>query len=153
MRVAENRYFYLNWLDRIGRYLIAAIFLSAAIPKLLNLNGFAEIIGAYGILPSDFLLPAAVLLVILEIVFAFTVFFNSNKGKLGSLALLLVFIIVLSYAVYAGLDIDCGCFGPEDPERQAFSGLRTALVRDVFMVSVLLYSLWFCTYKDRIINQ
>jgi hypothetical protein len=36
-----------------------------------------------------------------------------------------------------GLDVDCGCFGPEDPEAEAFHGLRTALYRDLFMLAAV----------------
>jgi hypothetical protein len=57
--------------------------------------------------------------------------------------MLLLFIGVLSYGLYAGLDIDCGCFGPEDPEHLAFSGLRTALLRDFLFCIPVLYSFWY----------
>jgi hypothetical protein len=57
--------------------------------------------------------------------------------------LLLLFIGVLSYAVWLGLDIDCGCFGPEDPEHRAFAGLRMALFRDVLLSIPVLYLFWY----------
>jgi hypothetical protein len=62
----------------------------------------------------------------------------------GSLALitglLVLFMVVLGYGIWMGLDVDCGCFGPEDPEAEAFHGLRLSLFRDlVMMAGVFLY--------------
>ena len=57
--------------------------------------------------------------------------------------LLVLFIVVLSYGMYLGLDVDCGCFGPEDPERDAFSGLGWAVTRDFMFLIAAAYSWWF----------
>ncbi len=38
-----------------------------------------------------------------------------------------------------GLDVDCGCFGAEDPEAEAFHGLRTALYRDLVMMAGIVF--------------
>jgi hypothetical protein len=68
----------------------------------------------------------------------------------GSLALitglLVLFITILWYAIWIGLDVDCGCFGPEDIESKAFHGLRLSLFRDMVMLggAVFLYGWrWF----------
>jgi len=55
--------------------------------------------------------------------------------------MLLMFIAVLIYGIHLGLDIDCGCFGPEDPE-QAYKGLKVALVRDAVMMAALVFIYW-----------
>ena len=59
---------------------------------------------------------------------ALGLFFNRRWAKVWAAVLLILFIAVLGYGIWLGLDIDCGCFGPGDPEHDAFSGLRTALV-------------------------
>ncbi len=61
----------------------------------------------------------------------------------GEKRLLLLFIGVLSYAIRLGLDIDCGCFGPEDPEHRAFAGLKLALFRDFLLFIPVLYLFWY----------
>lgn len=137
----------LWWFDILGRSLVGVIFLVAAVPKLFDINGFSEVINAYGMLPDFLIMPSAIIIPILEIVLAIGVIFNRRREKIGSAMLLLLFIAVLSYAIYLGLDIDCGCFGPEDPEHTAFMGLRVALWRDLFMLLILIYSLWF--WSDR----
>ena len=62
------------------------------------------------------------------------------KGSLGMiLVLILIFVFVLVHALNMGYDIDCGCFGPNDPELKAFASIRTALARDLFMIAIVLY--------------
>jgi hypothetical protein len=46
-----------------------------------------------------------------------------------------LFIAVLAYGLWMGLDVDCGCFGPEDPEAEAFHALRLSFYRDLLMLT------------------
>lgn len=146
MVISEKRERML-WVDRLCRWGISLFFLVAAVPKLFNVTEFAAVIDAYGILPDPFLLPMAVVLPVMEIVLAVGLLLNRFSSKIGIAVLLLVFIAILSYAIRLGLDIDCGCFGPEDPESQAFHGLKTALIRDIAMLLPLAYSLWCHRYR------
>ena len=58
------------------------------------------------------------------------------EGSLaGITGLLVLFIIILGYGIRMGLDVDCGCFGPDDPEAKAFHGLRVSLYRDLAMLA------------------
>lgn len=143
----NNRHNVLWWLDVLGRCSLGTIFLFAAVPKLFDIQGFAAVINAYAVLPQILVLPTALLLPATEIVLAVGLFFNHWHCKLGTAALLLGFIVLLSYSIGQGLDIDCGCFGPEDPEHEAFHGLRTALGRDIAMLLPLVYSLWYQKYR------
>jgi len=52
---------------------------------------------------------------------------------LGSL--LGLFIAILGYGIWMGLDVDCGCFGPEDHEAEAFHILKISLYRDLIMLA------------------
>lgn len=130
----------LLWVDRLCRWGMGVFFLVAAVPKLFDVVGFAKVIGAYAILPEPFLVPVAVILPVIEIGLAVGLLRNHSPAKIGLALLLLLFIAVLSYAIWLGLDIDCGCFGPEDPESQAFHGLKTSLVRDVAMLLFVAFS-------------
>lgn len=131
------------WLDRAARWLVAAVFVYAGLPKITDPVLFSQIIGAYGLLPEIFLLPAAVLLPMAELAAAILLLCGRREGVWLAAAMLLLFIAVLSYGIYSGLDIDCGCFGPEDPEHLAFSGLRTALLRDLLFCIPVLYCLLY----------
>ncbi len=136
----------LCWGDRLARWSIAFIFLAAAIPKLFDIPEFAAVIKAYAILPEALLLPTAIVLPVVEVLLAVGLFANAWKSKVGSVVLLLLFLAFLAHAIWLGLDIDCGCFGPEDPEYTAFNGLRGALLRDLLMFLPLGYSFWYDRY-------
>ncbi len=129
------------WGDRLTRWGISCVFFYAGIKKFQDLHHFASEIDAYGILPELLVLPLAVMLPLVEILLAAGLILNGLKSKIGLVMLLLLFIVILSYAIWLGLDIDCGCFGPEDPETEAFSGLRTALTRDLFILALLTWSI------------
>ncbi len=137
----------LFWGDRLSRWSVGLFFLFAAVPKIFDVHGFAKIIEAYAFLPDILIMPVAVILPIIEILLAIGLLCNSWKSKLGCAILLTLFIVLLSYSLWIGLDIDCGCFGPEDPEFSAFHGLRTALVRDILMFLPLAYSFWYHKYR------
>lgn len=137
----------MYWGDRLARWSIAIIFCAAAIPKLFAVREFAAVIKAYAILPEALLLPTAVVLPVVEIMLAVGLFANSWKSKVGSVVLLLLFLAFLAHAIWLGLDIDCGCFGPEDPEYTAFHGLRGAFLRDLLMFLPLGYSFWYNRYR------
>lgn len=132
----------LKWIERGGRWLLAMVWFFAAVPKLANPPQFAQTIAAYGLLPDGMVLFAAIVLPVLELVAAFLLLRKHPTGLYLTAFLLLLFIGVLSYGLHLGLDIDCGCFGPEDPEHKAFSGLRSALIRDLLLVVPLAYSFW-----------
>ena len=57
-----------------------------------------------------------------------------RRGSLTAIAILLgLFLLALSYAVWMEMDIDCGCFTVE--ELNARTGVKTALVRDLFLAA------------------
>ena len=124
----------ISYLDIFCRLSLAVMFVVAGVPKIFHPLVFATSIEAYGILPEFLILPAAIILPLIEVVLAVALICNRKEGLWGSIALLLIFIAALGYAIYMGLDIDCGCFGPEDPEAHLFSNIREAIVRDVVFV-------------------
>ena len=130
-------------LDTLARWGLALIFLWAGIPKLFAPNAFAQVVGAYGLLPDPLILPVAVILPAAEVLIAFGLLVKHQRSLLAAAALLVLFIAVLSYGILLGLDIDCGCFGPEDPEHEAFAGLRLALGRDILLGIPLSFSIWY----------
>ncbi len=99
---------------------------------------FAVLIGAYGIAPEPLLLPIAVALPALEVAAGIGLLFDI-RGSLEIIAgLLVLFIAILAYGIWMGLDVDCGCFGPNDPEAKAFHGLGASLYRDLAMLGAII---------------
>lgn len=127
------------WPYRVIRLALAGVFLWSGIAKLANPTSFVVIIDSYGLIPDSWNLPVAVFLAALEAMVGFALLFDI-RGSLAVVAgLLAVFMVILGYGIWLGLDIDCGCFGPEDPEAEAYHGLRPALYRDAVMVVGIIY--------------
>ncbi len=126
-----------------ARILLTAVFLYAGASKLPAPKDFATVIGGYGLLPEPLLFPVAVVLPVLEILAAMALLLDVR----GSLAIItgftLMFIGVLAHGIRLGLDIDCGCYGPGDPEGEAYHNLWEALYRDLLLLVVCGYCYWW----------
>ena len=127
------------WSYRFIRWLLSIVFLYAGAGKLVDPQAFAALIEAYGVVPHPLLLPVAIGLPLLEVLAAVGLMADL-RGSLSVISgLTLVFIAILVYGIRMGLDVDCGCFGPEDIESRAYHGLREALYRDVAMAAGIAY--------------
>jgi uncharacterized membrane protein YphA (DoxX/SURF4 family) len=126
-----------DWAYKLFRCGLGVIFIYAGTLKLLEPKTFAALIEAYGIVPEALLVTLAISLAALEVTAGIGLLFDI-KGSLAVITgLLILFIGILGYGIWMGLDVDCGCFGPEDPEAQAFHGLRQSLYRDLIMLAVV----------------
>ncbi len=136
--VLRDRHVLTGTIARLGyhtlRVLLVVVFLWSGVSKALAPRQFAETVGAYGLLPFGLVLPAALLMIVLEIVAALALLGEMRGGLTLTTLLMLLFVAVLCYGIYLGLDIDCGCFGPDDPEQLAFHNLREAVIRDLLLL-------------------
>lgn len=121
------------------RWLLAIVMLSAGVPKLFEMSRFTETVAAFGLIPDPLVTPVALCIVILELAAGIGLLLQKRWALLLTTALMGVFIVVLTYGIWLGLDIDCGCFGPEDPGAQIFSSLKKALFRDLLLLLPLVY--------------
>ena len=130
--------------------MLAALFLSAGIIKLQNPEVFAVTIRAFGILPEAFIDPFSILLPVVEVAAALGLIFDARGALFIISGLLVLFIAILLYAIRLGLDIDCGCYGPGDPEAEAFGSIRTSLYRDILMAAGVVYLyVWRSLNKEK----
>jgi len=119
----------------LTRWILGAVFIYAGSIKLLEPKTFALLIEAYGVVPESLLLPVSIVLPALEVAAGIGIFFDI-EGSLAVIAgLLVLFIAILGYGIWMGMDVDCGCFGPDDPEAKAFHGLWQSLFRDLLMLA------------------
>jgi uncharacterized membrane protein YphA (DoxX/SURF4 family) len=123
-----------RWGYHLLRLLLAGVFLWSGIGKSLAPADFARVIEAYGLLPAGLTGVAALILIAAEIAAAAGLLLERRGALTAITAMLLLFVGVLGYGIVLGLDIDCGCFGPDDPEAQAFHDLRGALWRDLLLL-------------------
>lgn len=121
------------------RIVMGCTFFISGMIKASDLNEFSQIIEAFAVLPREWSGIAAMVVCFCEIFFGMGLVLDVRGSLTMILLLLLIFVFVLSYALYMGYDIDCGCFGPSDPETKAFSSIRSSLLRDGFMVVLVLY--------------
>jgi putative oxidoreductase len=96
------------------RLVLAAIFIAAAVPKLLDPATFLEQTANYDLFPS--LSPLiAVTLPPLELISALGILGLPLKWRLGSTVVLFGLMVVFTVAVAAAyardIDTECGCFG------------------------------------------
>jgi uncharacterized membrane protein YphA (DoxX/SURF4 family) len=125
----------MDWTYKIIRWVLGAIFIYAGGTKLLEPEIFAVLIAAYGLVPEGLIMPVAIGLPLMEVTAGIGLLFDI-RGSLALIAgLLLLFMVVLGYGIWMGLDVDCGCFGPEDPEAEAFHGLRLSVFRNLVMMA------------------
>ncbi len=137
----------IRWLARCSCGILALLFLTAGVSKILAPGDFARVISMYGLLPDRLLLPVAILLPLVELFTAGGLLCCRNWALLLAGGQLLIFITVLVYGIHLGLNIDCGCFAADDPEHAAVSGLRSALFRDILFLLPVAYGWWFFNRK------
>jgi uncharacterized membrane protein YphA (DoxX/SURF4 family) len=139
MSVTPNTIGLLKGMYRFLHWSLGLVFIYSGATKLIAPQPFAVLIGAYGLVPDLLLLPVALVLPLLEVVAGLGLLVGI-RGSLEIIAgLLLLFMAVVGYGLWMGLDVDCGCFGPGDPEAEAFHGLRPALYRDMAMLAAVAF--------------
>ncbi|MBI4800777.1 MAG: DoxX family protein [Desulfarculus sp.] len=123
-----------SWPYLLPRLGLGLVFVWAGAVKLLDIQAFGVVLARYSFLPEALLPPAAVGLPLMEVVAGL----GLMAGVRGSLSLitgmLALFAGVLWFGVLQGLEIDCGCFSPD--ELASHDGLRQALYRDLAMLAV-----------------
>ena len=112
-----------------ARLILAAVFLAAAWPKLLDPDAFAVAVRNYRLLPDPLCGLLAIVLPGVELVAAIALFVPRTRpaAELLLSAMLIVFILAAGSALVRGFDISCGCFGTEHARR--LSGML--LVQDL----------------------
>ena len=138
----------MSRLSLFSRIVLTAVLLYGGVPKLFAPGEFAAVVSAYGLLPDPLVFPAAIILPLGEIVTAIGLLLNCRWAMISAILLLCVFIVVLSYGISLGLDIDCGCFGPEDHDDTVTSSLEEARLRDLVFLVPAAYLSWF-SYVNR----
>lgn len=131
-----------------GRLGLAGMFLWSGLSKGYDTDFFAETIAAFGLLPDMLIFPTAIFLITAELAVGIGLLIDQKWALGGSALLILLFMAVLGYGIYLGLDIDCGCFGPNDPEAKAFHDLRGTFFRDLLLMLVITY-LYFWRMLNR----
>jgi uncharacterized membrane protein YphA (DoxX/SURF4 family) len=123
------------WPYRIVRIALAALFIYGGVIKLFDPKVFAATISAYDLAPEALLPLLALGLPLIETIAGLALVLDRPWGLHLVTGLLVLFVFVLGYGILGDLDVDCGCFGAEELDKQA--GLREAFYRDMVLIGVV----------------
>lgn len=123
------------WGLRLSAWLLGAVFLAAALPKIADPPGFAEALHAYRLVPDAALAPMALTLPWLELMTALALLTGLARRSAALLALtmLVLFMGALALNLARGNPVDCGCFGTHATVRsvaERLGDMRFDLARD-----------------------
>ncbi|HEX3549465.1 MAG TPA: MauE/DoxX family redox-associated membrane protein, partial [Candidatus Elarobacter sp.] len=98
------------------RVVLGAIFLVAGLAKMGHFAEFAQQIAAFRLLPREVIAPAALLMPFVEVAIGALLIAGLFTRTVACIAavLLLAFDLAIASAVMRGLQLSCGCFGPND---------------------------------------
>ncbi len=123
------------WPYRIVRIALAALFIYGGVIKLSDPKAFAATILTYNLVPEVLLPLLAVGLPLIETIAGLALVLDRAWGLHLITGLLALFLFVLGYGILWDLNVDCGCFGAEELDKQV--GLRQAFYRDLIFIGVV----------------
>tara|TARA_Y100000590_G_C15468130_1_gene919105 strand:+ start:318 stop:803 length:486 start_codon:yes stop_codon:yes gene_type:complete len=96
----------------VSRFILGLIFIYASIDKIINPIEFSKTIDNYHFSPYYLNNIAALIIPWIELIIGLCLLFGVflNGASFISILLLVFFIILLSQALYRGININCGCF-------------------------------------------
>ena len=109
----------MAYLMLIGRLILSAAFILAALPKIQDPAAFAISVEGYRVVTANLAMWIALMLPWLELVAGFGLLIPQiRRGSNLIIALLLIVFIALHVSAWArGLDINCGCFNAHESEK------------------------------------
>lgn len=107
-----------------ARLVLAAVFATAGVSKLFDLNGSRQALREFGV-PAVLSRPFGLLLPLVELAVAVALLPVGTAwyGAIGALALLLLFLVGIGFNVARGRAPDCHCFGQLHSEPAGWSTL------------------------------
>ena len=129
-----------------SRLILAAVFIYAGFIKANDPVAFAGQVANYQILPYAWNFLVAATLPYLELLCGVLLFLNQRvrPAVLVLIVLNLIFMLLLSYTIARGLDIDCGCFNPDGEVK---TSPWMALWRDAGLM-LLMIATWMLRYRQ-----
>ncbi len=124
------------WITVRAQIALGAVFIAAALPKIIDPPGFAKALWNYALFPVWTLHPAALVLPWLELLcgLALCLGFWTRAAASWIAALLLAFVVALSINLAREHPVDCGCFSTQAQARSAEErtrDMRWDILRDL----------------------
>ncbi|HSN69817.1 MAG TPA: MauE/DoxX family redox-associated membrane protein [Thermoanaerobaculia bacterium] len=127
------------WLTVRVQIALGALFVAAALPKIVDPPAFAQMIYNYRIVPGFAVNAAALVMPWLELLAGLALILGIWRRSAASIvgALLLVFIVALGINLARDHAVNCGCFdvsGATKNREQLLDEMRWVVVRDLAML-------------------
>ncbi|MBU0553901.1 DoxX family protein [Myxococcota bacterium] len=131
----------LDWLALPARVYLGGVFLYACWFKIIDPSAFALSVATYQILPLGLINLTALLLPWLELVVGALLILGlwTRANALLCAAMLIVFIIAITSALYFDLRLSCGCFASGEAAHEI--SLET-IWRDLGWLALALLLVW-----------
>jgi putative oxidoreductase len=134
------------WLSIRVQLALGALFVAAAIPKILDPPAFAHMVYNYRLLPGAAINTMALVLPWVELFAGLALLIGFWKRTAAGLTglLLLVFIGALGTNLARGNPVNCGCFdlrAKDKPRAELMSEMRGTILRDVGMLLLVAQAL------------
>jgi uncharacterized membrane protein YphA (DoxX/SURF4 family) len=142
------------WLAVRVEIALGALFVAAALPKILDPPSFAHMIYNYRILPGPLVNVMALVLPWSELLAGLGLILGLFRGGSSLLitGFLLVFVAAISWNLFRGNAIECGCFDVSAAgwsEEKKLAAMRWDLWRDAGMLLLAGISLLATYERDR----
>ena len=137
-------------LPLIFRVILGIIFIYASYDKILDPAGFSKNIHNFHVTPIAIENLAALIIPWLELIIGvFLIFGLFLEGTTSIIiALLVFFIIILSQAVFRGIDIHCGCFKIEADV--GTTDFRIEIIKHIIEDIIFLGMALMIKFKDKL---
>ena len=147
-----TKYLTHPWLTIRVQLALGAIFIVAAVPKIVDPPSFAHMIYNYRILPGGLINFSSLVMPWVELLCGLALVAGVwRRAALGIITLLLlVFIVAISINLARGNAIDCGCFNVSLANRtveQRLGDMRLDIFRDLGML-LMCAQLWLASIQQ-----
>lgn len=133
------RWFLHPWLTVRMSIALGAIFIAAALPKLVDPPSFAHMIYNYRIVPGPLVNLSALLMPWVEILAGAALCLGLWRRSAASIigAMLVVFIVAISINLVRDNPVNCGCFDTKSADKtreQLIDEMEFVVIRDIGML-------------------
>ncbi len=139
----NKKVLYRSFFQRLPRFVVGFVFILAAVGKIIDPMSFATDIAGYQLFLANLIPIMAATIPWIELFCGIALVLNLKiYGAVLLTGLMLIsFCVLILYAIFAGLDINCGCFTILSSEQSQNLWL-------VFFRNIGLLLLTFLTYKQ-----
>ena len=140
-------------LPLIFRFILGIVFIYASYEKILDPIGFSKNIHNYHVTPIFIENIIALVLPWAELIIGiFLIFGLFLEGTISiTISMLVFFILLLSQAVYRGIDVHCGCFSIDANDES--TNFQFELIKRIIEDIIFLGMAYVIKFNNKFMNQ